>query len=494
MRTCLFLLLTMFTACAPAKSGRPDAQIEARAMHMRSLSESRTVSVIPGQYLGAQVVPRNIRLLPSVFSESITLRSSGTLAELASKAGSIMGLRVRVEQDRAVLPGETGTDDPSISIKYAGAFQGLLDLLASRSGADWEYESSEIVFSFFRTRTFTLTTAPGAVRYEAGINNRSAENKSGAIAGEGVGSTVTGESSVLSTSQASQTKYQADAWADAENGVKALLSPAGRVVVNHAAGTLTVTDTASVLRRVSEYIETCNTKLARQIALTVKVYSLEVEDKAEAGLNLQAAFSDGHLGISSVLDSPYTTLLGAGSVTATVLDSKLLGTSAMLRALQSIGRTTLLTSGTGVTTSGQPLPLQVMDTDTYLASISTETTNDSQVTSMVPGRESTGFAMTILPHILDQRRVILECSISLSSLERLDEFESGTARIQLPKVSTRSFSQRVNMLMGQTLVLAGFEKARRSQSQGLGLLSLGSSSQTTKTLLVLTLEVESVGS
>lgn len=493
MHACLALLLLVLAACAPSKAGRPDAEIDARARQMQALSASRTVSIVPGQYLGAQVVPRNDRRLPAIFTDSVTMRSSGTLAELASKAGSIMGIRVRVEQDRVLEPGETPPDEELVSIAYSGAFQGLLDLLASRSGTDWEYESSEVIFSSFRTRTYTLTTAPGAVRYEAGINNRSAESASGTASGQGATSPVSGENSVLTTSQASQTKYQADAWADAEKGVKALLSPAGRVVVNVAAGTLTVTDTTAALRRVGDYIETCNAKLSRQVALTVKVYTLDVEDKAEAGLNLQAVFSDGHLAISSVLETPVT-LLGAGGVTATVLDSKLVGSSAILRALQSIGRTTLLTSGTGVTTSGQPLPLQVMDTDTYLASISTETTNDNQVTSMVPGRESTGFAMSILPHILDQRRVILECNISLSSLERLDEFESGTAKIQLPKVSTRSFSQRVNMLMGQTLVLAGFEKSRRSQSRGLGLVSMGASSQTTKTLLVLTLEVESVGS
>ena len=494
MRVCLAFLLIVLAACAPSKMGRPDAEIEARARQMDALSASRTVSVVPGQYLGAQVVPRSEKRLPAIFSDSVTLRSSGTLAELASKAGSIMGLRVRIEQDRDMSGEMAPSNDALITTAYTGTFQGLLDLLASRSGTDWDYESSEVIFSFFRTRTFTLTTAPGAVRYEAGINNRSADAASGSASGQGLGSPVSGENSELTTSQASQTRYQADAWADAEKGVKELLSPAGRMVVNIAAGTLTVTDTAAALRRISSYIETCNAKLSRQVALTVKVYTLDVDDKAEAGLNLQAAFSDGHLGISSVLDSAHATLLGAGSVTATVLDTKLVGSSAMLKALQSVGKTTLLTSGTGVTTSGQPLPLQVMDTDTYLASISTETSNDNQVTSMVPGRESTGFAMTILPHILDQRRVILECNISLSSLERLDEFESGTAKIQLPKVSTRSFSQRVNMLMGQTLVLAGFEKSRRSQTRGLGLLSFGVSSQTTKTLLVLTLEVESVGS
>lgn len=487
MRICLAFMLLVLSACAPIKPGHPDAEIDSRSRQMQALSASRTVSVIPGQYLGAQVIPRNDRLLPAIFAESVTLMSSGTLAELASRAGSIMGLRVRVEQEGEMPAG-------LITISYSGAFQGLLDQLAAHSGTDWEYESSEVVFSFMRTRTFTLNTALGAVRYEAGINNRSADSNAGSISGEGVGSTVSGQNMVLQTSQASQTRYQADAWADAEKGVKELLSPTGRVVINIAAGTLTVTDTPAALRRISSFVETCNAKLSRQVALTVKVYTLDVEDNAEVGLNLQAAFSNGHLGISSVLDSPYATLLGAGSVTATVLDTKLVGSSAMLKALQSVGRTTLLTSGTGVTTSGQPLPLQVMDTDTYLASISTETSNENQVTSMVPGRESTGFAMTILPHILDQRRVILECNISLSSLDRLDEFESGTAKIQLPKISQRNFSQRVNMLMGQTLVLAGFEKARQTQSRGVGLLSLGASSQNTKTLLVLTLEVESVGS
>lgn len=494
-RLFIAMLIFFLPACAPVQSSKTVQDVNAKAGQMRDLAAPRTVSIVPGQYLGAQVVPRSDRQLPPLFAERVTLRATASLVDLAAQAGSVMGLRVRVEQDWGAEKNEPRLSSES-AIAYSGSFQGLLDQLAAQSGMDWEYvsDTKEVVFSQTRTRTFTLMTAPGAVRYEASTTNQSNGQDAGGAAALGVGQPVSNQSSDVQTKQSSQTSYKADAWDDAAKGVAGLLSPTGRVVTNIAAGTLTVTDTAAAMRRVAEYMDRINAKLSRQVALTVKVWALEVADNAEAGVNLQAAFSDGRIGVATSSGTPYSTLGGAGSVTATVLDRNFSGSTAMLQALQTLGKTTLVTSGTGVTTSGQPLPLQVLDTDTYLASISTDTTDTSQITTMVPGKESTGFSMTILPHILDQRRVILECNISLSSLDRLDEYESGTARIQLPKVSTRSFSQRVNMRMGQTLVLAGFEKTRRTDSRGASLLGLGMSAQMTKTILVLTLDVENVGS
>ena len=65
--------------------------------------------------------------------------------------------------------------------------------------------------------------------------------------------------------------------------------------------------------------------------------------------------------------------------------------------------------------------------------------------------------------------------------------------IQLPKTSTRAFSQRSQMQMGQTLVLAGFQDETQSLAKSLGLFNMGRSAGYSKTLLVVTISVEAAG-
>lgn len=62
----------------------------------------------------------------------------------------------------------------------------------------------------------------------------------------------------------------------------------------------------------------------------------------------------------------------------------------------------------------------------------------------------------------------------------------------MPKTSTRSFSQRVTMKMGQTLVLAGFEQEKVGSSRDLGLFSAQKGDTYKRTLMVITISVESV--
>lgn len=101
--------------------------------------------------------------------------------------------------------------------------------------------------------------------------------------------------------------------------------------------------------------------------------------------------------------------------------------------------------------------------------------------------------MTVIPHILDRRRVLLQYSINLSNLDELTEFTTSDLTVQLPKTSTRAFSQRSTMQLGQTLVLAGFQDQAQQLSKSLGLLNFGGSGEYAKTLLVITIEVEAAG-
>ena len=80
-----------------------------------------------------------------------------------------------------------------------------------------------------------------------------------------------------------------------------------------------------------------------------------------------------------------------------------------------------------------------------------------------------------------------KCSIK----EAFVKIDKGEVYVQLPQVSTRSFAQRSTMKMGQTLVLAGFEQSRQTANNAVGIFNAGRDGEYGKTLLVITIELES---
>ena len=229
--------------------------------------------------------------------------------------------------------------------------------------------------------------------------------------------------------------------------------------------------------------------MERQVALTVYVWSLELTEGNEAGFNLQALFENSNL---SVVAGSLASFGGSHSATATIVDGRLRDSSAALKALAQWGKVTEVTSGGGVLMNNQPLPSQAIQTHAYLAGMSrTESSSENYTSELTPGEVTTGFAMTVIPHILDRRRVILQYNINLAKLDEILELSNDDTTIQLPQVSKRSFSQRTKMKMGQTLVLAGFAQESQSNTTSAGIFSALRNRDYSKTLLIITIQLES---
>jgi type IVB pilus formation R64 PilN family outer membrane protein len=376
-----------------------------------------------------------------------------------------------------------------IKIKYTGTVNGLLNHLAAKSSLSWDYTpDTGVTFLASSVKTFIIHAAPGKVSFSNTITNQSEKNNTGSSIG---GSTsVQVEDTSIQTAQKNTTDLTFDIWADVEKEIKGLLNPGGSVTINQAAGTVTVRAAPSVLHQVGRYIDDLNARLSRQVALSIKVWSLEVDDTTEAGLNLGLFFENPNIQVFSG-SSPLNFLNLGGEISAAVVDGKLKNSTALLKGLRSIGNATQVTSGGGVALSNQPVPIQAIRRDAYLAGSSRSQNEYGDTTTLTPGEVTTGFAMTVIPHILEGRRLVLQYTINLSSLDAMEEFSSGDSTIQLPKVSSRSFSQRMTLKMGQTLVLAGFEQEIDGRGSTAGFLALGRTREYKKSLMVITISTES---
>lgn len=511
----LLLAFAIFaTGCAVQGHAPSQQQVELQGEQFKEQSRSKTVNVVDEPYLGARSVVRQIGEDIPVLNTPVVLRRSGTLQELTSAISELTNLSAQIadagSEESATKPSSqvqgqlpAGTDPelaalllPGTSsgnrlhVSYEGSLRGLLDHIASLSGYGWDYDakSNRVTFAHMQVRTLTILSAPGTVAYNSEITNKSKKNSSGTIGGGGINQTVSSGDTDSQTAQSSSTKYKYDVWQECEKGVKALLSPKGSVTTNLAAGTITVRDTAANLRQIESYVREINVRLERQVALTVRVWSLELNDASEAGINLQALFQNSDI---AVIAGSLAELGSAHSAAVSIVDGKLKGSSAALKALREWGKATTVTSSGAVLMSNQPLPVLAVKSHAYLAGMSLNTSDYGQTSEVTPGEVVSGFSMTVVPHILDRRRVILQYNINLSTLDDMQEIKTDSIIVQLPQMSTRSFSQRTTMKMGQTLVLAGFEQESHGGSNSVGLFNGGRKVDYGKTLLVITIEVES---
>ncbi len=512
----LLAILPNLSACASRDVQAPSReQIEAHRDELNARARARTFTESSAPYLQGRLVSLAHDVRDSALLQTrVTLKQKGTLAEIAASLSRLAPVSAQVAspedialpaspQASSTVPGLEGLlpDDaasiaslaplPSgyLDISYTGSLAGLLDTIASMSGYgwDWEEKRSRITFSAMQVRTFVVEAPVGEVAWESQVSNKSREQRTTNLGtGSSINTTVTGGDTSTQTAQTNTTKARLDVWKDVEATVRGLLSKAGTAKVNPASGTITVRDSYARLEAVRAYIDEVNERLSRQIALCVRVWALEVNDASNADINLQALFSSPDVAISAGTAAATASSLASVSV----LKGSLKGSSAALEAMKEWGNATQLTSASGLVTNNQPFPVQAVRRHAYLAGMTMSTSEYSQTSEITPGEVTTGFAMTIIPHILPDRHVLLQYNITLSSLEDMTTIERDTILVQLPQVSTRSFSQRTRLKSGQTLVLAGFEQDTEQAAGSLGILSAGKGSDASKTLLVITIELE----
>lgn len=515
----LLAILPNLSACASRDVQAPSReQIEAHRDELNARARARTFTESSAPYLQGRLVSLAHDVRDSALLQTrVTLKQKGTLAEIAASLSRLAPVSAQVAspedialpaspQASPAVPGLEGLlpDDAAsianiaslaplptgyLDISYTGSLAGLLDTIASMSGYgwDWEEKRSRITFSAMQVRTFVVEAPVGEVGWESQVSNKSREQRTTNLGtGSSINTTVTGGDTSTQTAQTNTTRARLDVWKDVETTVRGLLSKAGTARVNPASGTITVRDSYARLEAVRAYIDEVNERLSRQIALCVRVWALEVNDASSAGINLQALFSSPDVAISAGTAAATASSLASVSV----LKGSLKGSSAALEAMKEWGNATQLTSASGLVTNNQPFPVQAVRRHAYLAGMTMSTSEYSQTSEITPGEVTTGFAMTIIPHILPDRHVLLQYNITLSSLEDMTTIERDTILVQLPQVSTRSFSQRTRLKSGQTLVLAGFEQDTEQAAGSLGLLNAGKSNDASKTLLVVTIELE----
>ncbi len=442
---------------------------------------------LPGRYEGA----RGVAL---VAGEPMPLN------EICSAIGSQTGIPVRI------APGTTGSIGGSsgggssggMTISYEGPLSGLLDQVAGYFGINWKYDGAAINFSRFETRVFMVESLPGTQTVKDGV-----KEDSGSGGGSSGGSS--GGSGTSSLQQTSEMSVELKAWEELKDTVTSMLGGIGNVVTAPSSGTITVTTTPELMRTVSKYIEEENKRSSRQIAINVEVYKVELAQGNDFAFSFNqfltkwAGFTAPYLGPSGfplVAGSPLsTTGSNPGELNMAILPGHGGGIQAIFQALSSLGDTTRVAQFPMTTLNNRPVTRRVGRDRAYVASVQNTTTSGSitgSVSSTItPATVREGFALQLTPRLLDDGRIMLQYSLSLTDIVTVREFGNIAAAngVQLPETASRVFVQQSLLKSGNTLVLAGVDDEQTAQNAtGVGspfnfLLGGGSSNVTTHSML-----------
>ena len=356
-------------------------------------------------------------------------------------------------------------------ITYSGGFEDFLNTTLPTYGYHWEYqsESGSIRLFKYQTRTFRIAALPGDINFQSNIGNTATN----ASAGSSGGSSQSGGGGIASTSsQKTGVTSAVSIWSSIENAVKSMLSPSGKAVMSSATGTITVTDLPTVVGDIAKYIEGQNESLSKEVVINVRVLSVDVKNIDSYGINWNAVANSASR-LSGALATSFAPISSGGSLTTTIpasANGAAAGSSAIITALSEQGDVSELTSTSVTTLNNQPAPTQVGSQIAYLqSSTTTLTANVGTTTTLVPGTINVGYALNVVPHIMDNDDLFLQYSMDISTLVSMVQVTSGTSTIQTPTIDSKNLFNRVKLKSGETLALSGFEKITSSaDSSGIG--------------------------
>lgn len=453
----------------------------ARAEEMREMSEipdmpqpMDTVRVQNDIWLGAsssKIMEGDA--LPSWVEKedgiTIAISEDAKLPDIIQEISDMTGITIRMDD----LKAENAIPEDTVPVKYSGKLSGLLNYLSNRYGLYWRYKDDVITFYTQETRVFTVYALPTETSLQSSIT--------GASMGEGGGGNANSSMSVSS---------DVKVWDSIEEGVKQVVGDNGKLSFSRVAGTVTITASPFIVRKVGAYIANWNEKLSRQVAITVRIIQVTINNENNYGLDLNAAFKNSRISsgfMSSIPDAGAGALTGNLSMTIIKEGSKWSGSQAIINALSTQGKAQLVTSSSVTTLNNKIAPVQISTSKNYLKEITVTTSgsNDDRSTDTDYQVDTLnyGFTMEVLPRILDHGRLIVLFNLSITDFLGFEkvgtsddggESESEVTKLQLPTMQMRGFVQEIAMRSGQTLILTGFENLQeQTNTSGIGKPQMG---------------------
>lgn len=421
-------------------------------------------------------------------------------------------------QDAVVKYNPRVNKDRLVSLDYDGTVKGALEQLASQTNYAYDINCNELTWEAFVTKTFNVSFMPGSSTYVVGQTSATTFGGSGSGSSGGTSSGSSGVTATTGNLMSNDQQYSGlqaaslSVWTDLKKTLDELKSPDGKVSVSESTTMVTVYDRPSNVEAVEHYIKQLNKSMSKQVRLKVQVLELELDSAHHYGIdwNLMMQWFGTPFSVTSAAGSGANvagSIAGQGissfSTPSNIRIGSATGSNALLQALSTQGKLSVVTEPTVVTMNNQVAEIRISRDTGYLqnTSVSVVPNGGTTSSSLNPGVVTDGFILYLLPKIEDDK-VFLEASSTLSSLISLVTVTSGggggngsttvpAQSIQVPTLSEKRFNIRSVVPNGNTLVIGGFKQTRNElrASKMFGVQALGgkgSQDANTETILLIT--------
>lgn len=426
---------------------------------------------------------QNKERLPAIFQKEVSLTMPGrvTLIEVLSELQRANGIKVDLNQDiydsnvgEASIIGSGAANNNNtnapITISdfvFRGTLDSALDLLASKANVSWKWTGGSIEMYRYETRSYNITLLAGKTTSTSEVT---LDSESDTNSGSSDGASSAGSASSAAKQGVTRTA-NLDSWGDVKNYLLSLMSPNGSVAIMESTGLVTVKDTPDVQRRVASAVDELNKLIGTQIYINVDVYAVTRDASDDYGLDWNLAWSSARndIGYQSGPNSNASNNFNIG-----ILTGPFSGTNAVIKALSTLGKTSVVNQFQITTLNGQPTPIGNNRKIPYISGIEvTANSSESSQQSVTTSSIYQGISMSIIPKVQPNGKILLEYAMNLSDFEGFTDFSTGTGdnsvSLSLPTTTLKNILQRASLKSGQALVLSGFKQTvADSNSNGVG--------------------------
>ncbi len=348
-----------------------------------------------------------------------------------------------------------------INIKNLGLHD-IFELLLTDNELFYTFENNILRISALQTKTFKIDYI---------VSKRTGSTVTDASAGSSDPSKSNSDVNKISSDESF------DIWQDISKEITAILNngenryKARPPIVNKNAGLITVTGTKQQLEKVSNYINTMQSRLHKQVLIEVKIISVSLDNSHKSGIdwsNFGLKVNNGNLGPS--YSNTYSSIGVAASNNQhynlawnnalNLTNSISFTLDGLFNFLDQQGESKVVSSPKILTLNNQQALISVGSNVNYrLEEKSTkETTTDISYT-----QESIfiGILLNILPEISDDGDIMLRINPTISGFKYAeDNAKQAKAREIAPDTEEKKLSTVVRIKDGETIILGGLITSR----------------------------------
>lgn len=520
-KTIICTVLAALTGCAVSPSDissmRDSKEAAADALMSKSATQRKQeppMARIDGNFVGDLPIDLPYAAkLPPIFFEEVSIRAKGagygTVGQAARNLSLATGVPIRVTPDvdlpppsikvTAAVTASPGAAQPLpdlnsasqmrnlgavniVRMDYRGTFIGYVKYIAESSGVDWEWRDGSIVFSRIVTKTFHLANVnPGDVQVSDNMT-KGGSTQTGQNAGSQGGS----QTGTFSTGSSVGMEGKYSVWSALKPALDGALTTAGKVSVNEASGTVTVTDTKDAVERVRKIIDREDTLMGRQVSIDVRTIRVSLSKQTQGSFDLNAVYTILNAAgaplsiLSASAPTSVASSTAGGMMTFAVTDttSRWLGSRAGLQAMNQFGTIVSDNTSSVTTTNRVPAMTGAYNTQGFLAQTTPASggavSGGQGIPGLTPGSVTTGSFLRVLPTIRDNNTIMLNMSVDLSNLLGFGSAKTGVGQTeqQIQWANTDGTKTTSNLVVNQSesmvMVGLGQESLNSDSNNGIG--------------------------